>query len=335
LDARIFQNLPTAEIARQMRQAGRKVCVFPLKGTRRWCTLEHPSVRVGDFASGYIDAVAKRSIELYQLIFDHGLDTLLMPSFSPVIMARGEDYMEMAAATFAQLAEPDCVDFFRAYQVRVRFYGDLRKFFGQTPYAHLLDLFDEITARTMAHDRHRLFLGLFTHTATDVIAELTVHYYLKHGRVPDRRALIEKYYGEYIEPVDLFISFGKLRAFDMPLVATGREDLYFMLAPSPYLTQAQLRDILYDHLYARTRKKVDLQPDELHGIMHSRRGTPSSAKTELQPDDWALIKNYYRANQGKTLGIGVKHGHGIWYPLPQVELPDGFMEALDKIRGGI
>jgi len=36
---------------------------------------------------------------------------------------------------------------------------------------------------------------------------------------------------------------------------------------------------------------------------------------------------FYQANR-KTLGIGVGQGRGNWYPLPQVQLPDGFAEAI-------
>lgn len=324
-----FQRLPTEDVARLVREAGPKVCVFPTKGTRRWFMLEHPSMQMEDFASAYLDATTKRSIELYQLIFDHGLDTLLTPSFSPDVMARGEDYMEMAAEGLARLAtHPNFLDFYKTYGVRVRFYGDYRKFFDPTPYAYLSDLFDEITAQTMAHGRHRLFFGLFAHDATETIAELAVHYYVEHGRVPDKRTLIEMYYGEYVGPVDLFIGFGKFRAFDMPLIATGREDLYFTISPSLYLTEQQLRDILYDHLYARTRTEVDLQPEELRNILRDRLYDRTRTEVDLQPGDWALMKDFYQANLGRTLGVGARQRHGVWYPLPQVELPVGFVKSL-------
>ena len=108
------------------------------------------------------------------------------------------------------------------------------------------------------------------------------------------------YYGEYVEPVDLFVGFDKFCLFDMPLVTTGNEDLYFTISPSPYLSKRQLRDILYDHLYSR------------------RDGEPDYAA--MEPDDWSWMKSFYTANLDRTLGVGIKHGR-TWYPLPQVELP--------------
>jgi tuberculosinol/isotuberculosinol synthase len=298
-----FRNLPTAEVARLVREAGPKVCVFPINGTRRWFMLEHPLVQTEDSAAAYLDVAGQRHIELYRLLFDHGLDTLLTPVFGLDLMERGEGYMQMAAEGLARLAtHPDFLDFYQAYGVRVRFYGDYRKFFGPTTYACLSDLFDEATAQTSAHNRHRLFFGLFAHDATESTAKMAIRYYVEHGHVPDKRSLVKLYYGEYVGPVDLFIGFDKFSAFDMPLVTMGTEDLYFTVSPSPYLTERQLRDILHDHLYAR-------------------RGEPNYSA--MDAEDRTQMKDFYRANLERTLGVGTKH-RGVWYPLPQVKLPAGF-----------
>lgn len=255
----------------------------------------------------YIDLAGKRHIELYRMFFDHGIDTLLTPLFGPELLARGEDYMEMAAQGMAGLAtHPNFVNFYREYGVRVRFYGNHRKLFGSTPYAYLSDLFDQLTQQTLDHDRFRLFFGVFDFdpNVTEPTTEVTIRYYAEHGRIPDKRTLIEMYYGEYVKPVDFFIGFDRFCAFGMPLVGTGNEDLYFAICPSLYMTKQQLRDILYDHLYARS----DDGPDYM----------------VMQSEDWISMRDFYRANQGKTLGVGTKNrSGGFWYPLPQVEVPDG------------
>jgi tuberculosinol/isotuberculosinol synthase len=295
-----FQNLPTEEIARLVRAAGPKVCVFPINGTRRWFMLEHSGEQTEDFVSAYLDTVCQRYIEIYRLAFEHGLDTLLVPVFGPDLLERGEHYMQMAEEGLARLAtHPDFRDFYQEYSVRVRFYGDYRKFLGSTPYAHLSDLFDQATTSTEGHDRHRLFYGLFAHDATETVAEIAVSYYQEHGCAPDRRQIVESYYGEYVEPVDLFIGFDKFSAFDMPLLATGTEDLYFTVSPSPYVTSRQLRSILYDHLYTR-RKEPDY--------------------STMDANVWAQMEDFYRANRESTLGVGLAHGD-VWYPLPQLGLP--------------
>jgi tuberculosinol/isotuberculosinol synthase len=308
MNVETFSSLPSAEVARLMRAEGPKVCVFPINGTRRWFMLEHRPEQEEDLMTTYLSVSGRRHIELYQLLFDHGLDTLLTPVFGPDLLDRGEGYMQAAAEGLARLANhPDFLEFYEAYGVRVRFYGDYDRFFDSTPYAYLSNLFNEVMALTLPHDRYRLFFGVFAHDATETVAELAIRYHAKHACVPDRRTLVELYYGEYVGPVDLFIGFDKFSAFDMPLVATGAEDLYFTVSPSPYLAERQLRDILYDHLYARREEESDY--------------------SAMTADDWALMRDFYQANLGKTLGVGAKHKRvGFWHPLPQVELPVVFAE---------
>jgi len=309
VDIKTFQSLPTAEVDRLVRSDGPKVCVFPINGTRRWFLLEHPPQRAEDLVPMYLDAIIRRHIDICKLFFDHGLDTLLAPCWGPDIMERGEEYMHMAAEGLTALAmHPAYLDFFEEYSVRVRFYGDYRKFLGQTRHVYLFDQFEEVTARTRAHDRRRLFIGLFAHDATETVAEIAVQFYRQHGRPPDKAEIVEAYYGEHVGAVDLFIGFDKFSAFDMPLVTTGHEDLYFTVSPSPYISKRQLRAILYDHLYAR-------------------RGGPDYSAMDAA--DRAMMRDFYRANLESTMGIGTRH-KGIWYPLPQLRLPAGFVEFIHR-----
>ncbi len=309
MDLDTFLDLPAGEVAAVVRRAGPKVCVFPINGTRRWYMLEYPVEQPGpDLLWNYLSAIEQRHIELYRLIFDHGIDYLLTPAFGPDLTERGDNYNEIAAKGLEHLAtDAKFLDFFSEYDVRVRFYGDYRKYYAATPYAYLLDLFDELTARTRANSRHRLFLGLFAQDASENIAELSIRYYAEHNRVPNKKTLVELYYGEAVPPVSFFIGFDKFSAFDMPLVAVGEEDLYFTVSPSPYLTARQLREILYDHMFTR----------------HS-----DAEYLTLEPNEWMLMREFYQANVGKTLGVGSLQARGgYWYPLPQVELPPNFTES--------
>ena len=300
-----FWNLTTNQVAQLVRENGPQVCVFPVNGTRRWFMLERAPVPEADFKVAYLEAMIECYVRLFKLLFDHGLDTILSPAFGPDLMARGDDYTQMAAAGWVQMVKhPDFVDFCETYQVGILLYGDYANVFASTPFAHLLDVFDELAARTADHDRHRLFFGLFAHDATESVAEIAIRFYQEHGHAPDKRQIVKAYYGEYVEPVDLFIGFDKFSTFDMPLLATGSEDLYFTVAPSPYLNAQQLRAILYDHLYARRA-----EPDY----------------SAIGSDGWSLMHNFYRSNLGNALGVGTVRD-GIWYPLPQVELPDALTE---------
>lgn len=306
MELETFLNLSTAEVARLVREAGPKVCVFPINGTRRWLILEHPEAVAEDFVRAYLDIAGRRHVELYQMFFDHGVDTLLTPVFGPDILARGEGYSELIRDGLSWFARgQDFLDFYEAYDVRVRVYGDYRRYLGPTPYASFIHEFEAIEHRTASHSRHRLFFGVCAHDAAETVAEIGVHFHQMYGRLPNKREIVEAYYGEYVAPVDFFIGFDKFSAFDMPLVSTGNEDLYFTVAPSLYLHTQQLRNIFYDHLYARPKEE--------------------SSYTEMTEADWAMMRDFYQANVGNTSGIGMYY-KGIWYPLPQVKLPDALAD---------
>jgi hypothetical protein len=298
-----FVNLAPQEIAGLVRATGSTVCVFALNGTRRWFMLEHAQPDE-DFAAAYLAAITKRYIEIAKIIFDHGIDTLLMPALSPYLMARGSSYTHLAATALSQLTnQAQFLDFYRDYQVRVRFYGDYEQCFADTPYDDLPAQFAELTRQTSANDQHRLFWGVCAHDSTETTIALSINFYKEHGRPPTQQELISMYYGEPVSPVNIFISSAKPRAFDMPLISSGREDLYYSVTPSPYLNEAQFREILFDHLYARQKANVKYET--------------------LEQEEWRKLRKYYQSNMGKTLGIGHKDKIGIWHPLPQVITSQG------------
>jgi halimadienyl-diphosphate synthase len=316
MDEKTFRILETERVAELTRQKGPKVCVFPINGTRRWFLLEHPSPN-GSFESRYFELAGQRHIELYKLLFDHGIETLLTPIFGKDLLNRGAAYVEVAARGLEHIATGErFLDFYDSYDVRVRFYGDYRKHFADTTHAYLCDLFDELTERTHDHMGCRLFLGVFADDPAETIAELSVEYARARGGPPDKETLIALYYGEPVPPVDIFIGFDKFAAFDMPLIASGTEDLYFTVTPSLYLDEEQLRGILYDHMYTRREDETDY--------------------ADLTAADWQAMRRFYEVNRGKTLGVGARYQPGnFWYPLPQVKIPgekDDKVPSLPELR---
>jgi len=299
-----FLNLPTKRLARLVREAGPKVCVFPINGTRRWFMLEHPAQAASGVAEDYLRIGGQRHVELYKMFFDHGIDTLLTPSFGPDILDRGSGYrsiLEEGLVWFAR--NGDFLTFYDDYDVRVRVYGDVERHLAETPYHHALDAYDRLARRTASHRTYRLFFGICAHDSVEKTAEISVRFHEKNGRLPTRREIIEAYYGEYVEPVDLFIGFADRPAvFDMPLIATGSEDVYFTVSPSPYLDEQTLRAILYDHLYAR---RID-----------------DAGYADLSAADWRALGRFYTVNRHHVLGLGRKDpSRRFWHPLPEVTLP--------------
>lgn len=304
MDFETFLHLPAAQVAELVRQAGPRVGVFPINGTRRWFALEYPQHAASGDAETYLHLAGRRHIELYQLFFDHGVDTLLTPVFGPDLLERGDEYKQLLKRGLLWFAQDqEFLDFYDAYDVRVRVYGDAQRYLQNTPYAPALEAYAGLTRRTAAHRRCRLFFGICAHDPAETVAELGARFYQQHGCFPDKRQIVEAYYGEYVEPVSFFIGFDRPTVFDMPLIATGSEDLYFTVSPSLYLDARTLRAILYDHLYARRVDDADYET--------------------LSSKDWQALGDFYALNRHHVLGLGRVHKSGkFWYPLPgQVELP--------------
>jgi tuberculosinol/isotuberculosinol synthase len=310
MDYQRFLALEREEVAALVRAAGPKVCVFPINGTRRWFALEHPDVAASQSAEAYLRITWRRQVELYRLFFDHGVDTLLTPIFGPDLLERGEEYrslIEPGLLWFTQ--DEEMLAFYEAYDVRIRVYGDAQRWLAKSPYAATLAAFEAIRQRTAGHQRHRLFFGICAQDPTETVAEIGVRFHGQHGRLPDRREIVEAYYGEYVPPAAFFIGFERPVVFDMPLLAIGEEDLYFTVSPSPYLDETGLRAILYDHLYARP---------------------VSETYRDLTAEEWEMLARFYQLNQHQILGLGRRHRSGsFWYPLPQVEL---LPELVDEER---
>jgi adenosine tuberculosinyltransferase len=290
-----FLELPTEEIAALVKASGQKLCVFPVNGTRRWFVLEQAENIRDDFFEAYMDASIKNHVELCAMLFDHGIDTILAPVFGRELMRRGDEYTQRVGIDGLVRTATDKIyrQFFEQYNVRVRFYGDYRDVLTGTPYEYALNSIYDVTEATKHNTGVRLFFGVFADEFTETVSRLSVEHYLAQGSIPDKQTLVRKYYGEELPPISMFIGFDKFSVFDMPLLSTGEEDLYFSLSPSPYMTKHQLRSILYDHMYVRRA----IEPDY----------------TKLTGDQLHWLREYYRRNKDHAFGVG-KLKFNLWIP---------------------
>jgi tuberculosinol/isotuberculosinol synthase len=290
-----FLQLPPDEVAALVKEAGQKVCVFPVNGTRRWFMLEHAEKIGDDFLKAYMDESIKNHVHLCAMLFDHGIDTILAPVFGRELMRRGDEYTKRVGMDGLVRTATDKIylDFFSQYNVKVRFYGDYRDVLTGTPYEYALKSMYEVTEATKHNSNVRLLFGVFADESVETAARLSIEHYLAQGAVPDKQTLIRKYYGEDLPPVSMFIGFDKFSTFDMPLLSTGEEDLYFSVSPSPYMTQHQLRTILYDHMYLR------------------RMPEPDYTKLAAQELNW--LRTFYRNNKDNVFGVG-RLKSDLWIP---------------------
>jgi len=290
-----FLQLPVNEVAAIVKATGQKVVVFPVNGTRRWFMLEHGEQVGKDFFDAYMDASIKNHVELCSMLFDHGIHTILAPVFGRELMQRGDEYTKRVGmdGLVRTATDKNYRNFFEKYKVRVHFYGDYRDVLKGTEFESVLGSLYEVMDATRDNTGFNLYFGVFADEVTETIARFSVEHYLAHGAVPDKGTLIRKYYGEDLPSVSLFIGFDKFSVFDMPLLATGEEDLYFSVSPSPYMTERQLRAILYDHIYVRR--------------------TPEPDYTKMEKDELDWLREHYRANKDLAFGVG-KLKFNLWFP---------------------
>jgi hypothetical protein len=183
--------------------------------------------------------------------------------------------------------------------VRIRFYGDYDEILGASTFRPMLDACADLAAASASGDGPLLLVGLFADAPYPSLARLSVEFAEKWGRPPNRRELIEAYYGLAIPDLSLYLGFAQPALFDVPLLTTGQEDLYATLTPSPSLTEKQLREVLYDHLVTRRTLEADYDT--------------------LSDEAQAALAEYNERYSGVTLGIGrIDPLTGLWNPL----LPD-------------
>jgi hypothetical protein len=309
-----FQNLSTSEVAAIVRERGPRSVVFAAGGTTRWYILNYLDGWPEDmnYWQEYIHHGGRRFMEIAQLLFDHGVHTLFTHAIVPgQLEGKGQGYLPRALTSGMEslAASPGFLRFYDEYGVAVRFYGDYRQVLEDSEYRDVLAHFDQVAEQTSTNEHHRLFWGF--NSSQDQISpmlELAVQYYQQHGWAPTREEIIHAYYGEPLEPVDVYIGFNRPRTANlMPPLLDNRADLYFTVGLSFDFSQTQLRSILYDHLYARRGRHRD------YGEL------PATAFSEMQ--------TFYRLNQEKVTGLGRRYQSGaIWHPLPQVHLPSGWDE---------
>jgi hypothetical protein len=283
-----FLQLSTEEVAALVRASGTKVCVFPFNGTQRWFLLEHQ----WEHPKTYIEETIKAYIQLYKMLFEHGIETVIAPVLGKHTLERGEEYMTAIGESMRLFGEhPAFLSFYENYDVRVRFYGDYREEL-KNRYSYIIQAFDQVTERTLVHGNHRLLYGVCADEETETIAKLSIQYHLAHNKAPSRAELIQMYYGEQIEKADLFIGFESFTIFDHPMLNTGEENLYFMVAPSLYMTPTLLRKILFDHIYLRS--------------------VPEPNYLEMSQADFEAMRRAYQDGCDNAFGVGELKG-GIWY----------------------
>jgi adenosine tuberculosinyltransferase len=266
---------------------------WPFNGTRRWYLIHR---RENPEAEDYLTTIIRRQAELHRMVFAHGVGVIVAPGFGTELLTRGSAYTHYILGGLLQLADDAVYQEMFAAGLQIRFYGDYEEVLNTPSLRPLLQACAQLTAATESNEGPLLLIGLFADTPYQTLARLSVEFAKREGYPPNRQQLIEAYYGTAVPDLSLYLGFAQLALFDAPLLATGQEDLYATLAPSPSLTENQLREILYDHLVTRPTAEISYE--------------------SLSNEALEALAEYNKRYSGATLGIGrIDPLTGIWNPI--------------------
>jgi len=269
---------------------------WPFNGTRRWYLLHR---RANPDADDYMKTLIRRQAQQHRSVFAHGVGVIVAPGFGAELLRRGSAYTLNVLGGLLQLADDEIYREMFACGVRLRFYGDYEETLDTPSFRPMLRACADLTAATEAGDGPLLMIGLFADAPYRTLTRLSIDFARERGYPPSRQELIEAYYGLPIPDLGLYLGFAQPALFDVPLLATGQEDLYATLTPSPTLTEKQLREILYDHLVTRRVPEADYEA--------------------LSEEALEGLAEYNERFHGATLGVGrIDPLTGMWIPL----LPD-------------
>lgn len=292
----------TGEVAEWVGSQPEPVVVgWPSNGTRRWYMAHR---RENPDAGDYLSTIIRRQAKFHKMVLEHGVGVLLSPSFGALNLERGARYARYALGGLLQIASDDVYRELFDGGVRFRFYGDYEEVLDTPEYRPMLEACRGLMDATAGGAGPLILIGLFADSAHDGIARLSVDFARANGRPPNRREQIEAYYGVPVPDLSLYVGYEQPQIFDVPLIATGLEDLYVTLNPTLDVTQGQLREILYDHLITRRTPTVDYE--------------------DLSPEARTRLIQYNDRRRGMTLGLGeIDSMTGIWRPvIPQLHDPD-------------
>ena len=170
------------------------------------------------------------------MMFDHGVSAVVAPGFGQETMKRGSEYTRLVLGGLLQLADDAAYQEMFEAGLRLRFYGDYEEVLYEPVFRPMLDACARLTEATASGNGPLLLIGLFADAPYPTIARLSVKFFQRQGRPPNREELIEAYYGVPVPDLSLYIGFVQPEMFDVPLLADGLEHLYTTLNPSPDLT---------------------------------------------------------------------------------------------------
>jgi len=272
-----------------------------LDGTTRHYLLHRPvsSGQVTDF-DDYAREEAKALFALLDLLFSHGLATILILNVWPPDIERRESHIQhIVNASKEVLLSDAALNAYRQWDAAVHLYGnwDISPQF-QFVHETLSDLEAQFVVLHAHKPQNLLLWGYYAGNGLDETIARSVALSKTLGRLPTEAEVRQACFPWGPENLDLVISGGWLRMGNLdipPVLNSGRTDLYSLLHLPLDLTEQQLRRILYDRIFLRyAASPVD--------------DTPYDTET------LKALRSFYAAHNTDVLGLGELVAGKFWYP---------------------
>jgi hypothetical protein len=316
-----FLKLSPEKIKEIIKSEGKpKVGVLLPDGTRRAAIIwlgYNPDDE--DFADNCIDVELDLFMKNIEIIFNYGLNTLIIPILNHDNFSRGKKFVKNTIYPVLSqfLTSNKWMDFYKKHDIKVKVYGDI-EYAIKEGHKDIGDFVNYIQEQTAGHKTHKIFWGIAASNSNEHrrLMDLGINFYKLHGRYPTPKEKIELYYGEPIDYVDFLIRAAALRDSDLtPPIITGKKTHYYFLVISNLIsfTPEVYKSILYDLIICR--EKI--------------RGKKIYSKEDIEGLDLDLLKDYYEMNKHSVIGLGLNVGD-FWLPINQIKIPPSLKKFQDK-----
>lgn len=166
------------------------------------------------YDENHITNLIHQSLLLADMLFDCGVEVV----FGPLISLGNLKRQNFVPLGIRRLLDPFLDDFsvkiYQEKRINVSFYGCLDQI-CQIPKGKIINEYiAKLKSLSDSKSTKRIVLGLgfSTDSETEFIANQAIDYYITHHKKPDRKRLIEIYFGFEVPPIDIFIRTNEVRA---------------------------------------------------------------------------------------------------------------------------
>jgi hypothetical protein len=262
-----------------------------------------------EFEDTLFQRVNRDLMKVIGTFFANGLQTLFVPCMTHGNLRRNKHYVDRAVNQGLKyiLNDDEWFDFYEQNGIRIKVYGNIN-LLEDLGFGHALDWITDVTDRTVKNTNHTLYFGVGCSNREEYerLVDHAIDFQKEHGRKPTREEQVEWYYNGHVDDVDFFIRPTILRDSDVqpPLISGVKTQLYFPIAPFPFLDEQNIRQIYYDLLFQRTITF----------------GNDTENLNRLKLEQHELIRQYYENNKSVIIGTGERIGD-YWLPVNNLKVP--------------